>query len=95
MARPANVPAELLEELRALARKHGTLVVVAACADFVRHFAVEGVRAAIAKAAADKEAEEKCPKCRATKALLSETMKSIRRGVPAEGRQPDAQETRI
>ncbi len=94
MAAPANVPAELLEALRALAREHGTLTVVAACADFVRHFAVEGARAAIASAAADREAEEKCPRCRATKALLSETKKRISRGVPPEGRLPDAQETR-
>lgn len=80
-----NAPAGLREDLRALARKYGTVALVTAIADLVREFALRGVGAAIAERRADEVAAEQCPRCRRARAVLLETKERLK-PPPPEGR---------
>lgn len=75
------VPAALLEDLRALARKHGSLALVAGCAEFLQVLALEGVKARLAERAST---EEPCPRCRRREGLLKELEENLGRTTTAD-----------
>jgi hypothetical protein len=71
-----GVPAELLDELRALARKYGALVLIEGCSDLVKTFAMKGMTAELAE---KKGTAERCPRCRARDAALEDARRVLRR----------------
>lgn len=70
------VPAELLDDLRGLARKYGSLPLIEGCAELVRGFAVKGM---VAELAERKGSAEPCPRCRAKDAAIADARKILKR----------------
>ena len=70
------IPEALLADLRALAKRHGSLALVRGCALFVADFAVKGMASELAEKKGEKG--PKCPTCRARQALLDDTKAAIR-----------------
>lgn len=77
------VPEALMEDLRGLARRHGSLALVRGCALFVADFAIKGMASELAEKKGEKG--PKCPTCRARQALLDDTKAVLRPPSSEEG----------
>lgn len=73
-----NIPADLREDLRRLAKRHGAAALVAGLAEFVKHFAVAGVAAEIERKRAGDTAAEQCPRCRRNAAVIQATKDQLK-----------------
>lgn len=73
-----NIPGALREDLRALAKRHGTAAFVSAITELLGQLAQAGVAAEVERRRAGEIAEEQCPKCRRAKAVLRETKEHLR-----------------
>lgn len=80
----------LVEDLRAVARRHGMPALVGGMAELLEQLALAGSAAEMEKKRADEVATESCPRCRQARAVLQETLKMLR-PAPPEGRQAEAE----
>lgn len=72
-----SIPAALLDDLRALARKHGGPALMQGMAELLAQFAVHGYEAQLAERRGDEA--EPCPRCRTRAAWIREMEDVLKR----------------
>lgn len=91
-----SLSAELRQDLQALARKHGSFVLVAGCAELLRELATRGVEEILADRAREKSGEQQpCPRCARRDAAIREMEETLKRTTttrPIGGADPDSKE---
>jgi hypothetical protein len=90
-----RIPEPFRDAFTELAKVHGDVALVDACAQLLSGYATVGARAALVKRKGDKE--ETCPRCRERDVLIrqiEENTRRVTRAIPQRGASPSDDEGR-